>query len=42
MCANEAVVMGTDRLHRWALIGGTDEEALVGRGGLTTHGAPGQ
>ncbi|CAI9623172.1 unnamed protein product [Staurois parvus] len=22
--------MGTDRLHRWVLIGGTDEEALVG------------
>ncbi|CAI9618046.1 unnamed protein product [Staurois parvus] len=30
MCANEAAVIGTDRLHLWTLIGGTDEEALVG------------
>ncbi|CAI9596373.1 unnamed protein product [Staurois parvus] len=41
MCTNEVALMGTDRLHFWTLIGGTDEEALY-RGGLTTHGAPGQ
>ncbi|CAI9571408.1 unnamed protein product, partial [Staurois parvus] len=48
MCVDEAALMGTDRRHGWALIGGTDEVALIGAGtdnswgprAIGDHGAP--